>query len=243
MLPSEPTKITLPNQLKELFRQELMKFRAQAESNLGDADRKRRNQIDAVLSALLKELETSGHLDMRFTSVQADRLFDILRKVRDVAVVYNSLIEIFSDEARENKFLNAVQEFGIGRIELVQMYLATYATACVLSTESFKLLVLFQTKGIHKVSDFNSVIPRLAPHSWPTLKTFVDNIFRNALAHGLYTVEKGKAVLYKNTKLEVCREMTGLEFIMEVKNQNILFWSALLMFLERILERMKNTVK
>lgn len=236
------SKITTPKQLKEAFQQVLLKFRNQAEANLGEADKRTRNQIDAVLSALMKELEEARHSETHFSYVQIGRLFDILRKVRDTAVIYNFFIDIFGDEAKKDKFLGAVREFGIGSPELIQMYLATYATACILSTELFKLILLFQIRGVSKVSDFNSIVSRLAPHNWTALEAFVDNKFRNALAHGMYTVEKGEAVLYKNTALEVYRRMTVQEFVMEVKNQNILFWSMLLQFLERMLKRLENFV-
>lgn len=224
----------VPEELRAEFRKTLLRFRNQAESNLGETDKGRKNSIDRALDELMHELEKKKQLDTTFSASRIGLLFDILRKVRDVALPYNFFIEMFSDENAKRKMLSAVQEFGIGEPEFIQWYLATYATACVLSTELFKLLVLFQIKGRHKVSAFSRVVPNLAPNSWRKLERFVNNEFRNGLAHGMYIVENGKAVLFDNSKLEVSKEMSFQDFIMEVKNQNILFWSALLKFLYRM---------
>jgi hypothetical protein len=157
----------------------------------------------------------------------------MLRKVQDVAAPLNFQIDFFFDETAKRRYLAAFDESDI-HSNTVQMNLAYYVTSCVLSTESFKLLVLFQIKGVYKISEFNAIINRLAPASWQVLKEFVDNKFRNALAHGLYSVEKESVLLFENAKLDIAQEMDLQEFMKEIKNQNILFWCMLLTFLERI---------
>jgi hypothetical protein len=224
-------------EMKEEFRRVLLDFQKQAEANLGDVDKQRRSQIDMAINEMMRELRNRNQLKefKEFTAAQFSCIFDILRKVRDLAVPYNSLIEIFGSEDKERRFLDTVRDFGLGRFELIQMYLAIYVTACILSTELFKLLVLFQVEGAHRVSDFNRIIPRLAPDGWSHLEGFVNSEFRNALAHGLYIIEGDKVTIFKNTALDIHHVMVLHDFIMEVKNQNILFWSMLLNFLQRAL--------
>lgn len=220
------------DEMARALRAEINKLRGQVETALGEADKIRRSQIDLALRPVLEELENNNRLETRFDPARIDRLFDTLRKVRDVGVAYNFLIDLFSSKAQEDRFLAAIQDFKVGRQELLSMYYAAHSVACILSAEQFKLLFLFMITGVHKVSDFHNVMREV--NSWPKLEPFVDNEFRNALAHGTYMIQAKKIVLFKNAKLDVLREMTRDEFVMAAKNENILFWCLLLMFLDRM---------
>lgn len=59
--------------------------------------------------------------------------------------------------------------------------------------------------------------------TWPSLKGYVDNDFRNALAHGTYGIVNKRIVLYKDANLVPVEEIELDEFMMRLKDQNVLF--------------------
>lgn len=121
-------------------------------------------------------------------------------------------------------FLQANEQFGFKESALISMLWNLVATDALLSTELFKLLLLFHMKGVsHDVSKFNSTMQSSAPKTWPLLKPFVDNDFRNALAHGTYAFINGKVVLYKDAKLVPFQVLSLVKFIMKSKDQTTLF--------------------
>lgn len=75
----------------------------------------------------------------------------------------------------------------------------------------------------HDVSKFSTTMQIAAPKTWPQLKPFVDNPFRNALAHGTYATINDKIVLFKDAKLEESEKMEVSEFLTRTKKQNVLF--------------------
>ncbi|MGP8126840.1 MAG: hypothetical protein ACLP9D_03435 [Candidatus Bathyarchaeia archaeon] len=62
-----------------------------------------------------------------------------------------------------------------------------------------------------------------APKTWPRLKPFVDNDFRNALAHGTYAIINDKIVLYKDATLVPFQVLSLLKFMVKSTEQKILF--------------------
>jgi hypothetical protein len=224
----------LRNDFENLITSEIEKIRSQIEFYLGEADKEKRARIDIALDKVMQELDGKGRLETKFTDVQISLIFDLLRKINDIGESYNFFIETFSNPERKTRFLTSVEQFGITRANLISMYLAAHAVAGILSTEQFKLLLLFMVVGTYKISDFYNFIEREAPITWPELRPFIDNEFRNALAHGAYLLDKGKVILFKNAKVEVLREMPLQDFIMAVKNENILFWCMFLFFLNRM---------
>lgn len=224
----------IPDDFENLLTSEIDKIRSQIEFYLGETDKEKREKIDIALGKVMQELDEKGRLETKFTEAQISLIFDILRKINDVGESYNFFIDTFSNPKQETRFLTSVEEFGITRANLLSMYLAAHVVAGILSTEQFKLLLLFMVAGTYKISDFYNFIEREAPTTWPELRPFIDNQFRNALAHGAYLLDKGKVVLFKNAKLEVLREMPLQDFIMAVKNENILFWCMFLFFLNRM---------
>jgi hypothetical protein len=98
----------------------------------------------------------------------------------------------------------------------------------ILSTELFKLRLLFHLKGVnHDVSKFVTTIRANAPATWPLLEPYVDGAFRNALAHGTYAIRGKKVVLFADAKLlpssDKNPEMTLDQFMFRVKECNVLY--------------------
>jgi hypothetical protein len=66
-------------------------------------------------------------------------------------------------------------------------------------------------------------MPKFAPKSWQKLMPELDNKFRNALSHGLWTIENKRIVLFEDAKLIPFEKLNLAQFMIRVKTQNVLF--------------------
>ena len=122
------------------------------------------------------------------------------------------------------KFFEVNSEFGLGENDVVNLYVEIAVLLCVLHTELFKTLLLFHLKGVnHKASNFNSTMGQFAPTAWQKLKPYVDNAFRNSLAHGTWAVENKEVVLFEDAKFIIFEKLSLDEFMIRTKKQNVLF--------------------
>ncbi len=154
-----------------------------------------------------------------------DRLSGPIKMLEEITATYNTVIHIFERPQEERlRFFQAIQPFGFEEASVTRMHLTLAVAITVLSTELFKLVLLFHMKDVSPdVSKFNITMQSSAPKTWPLLKLFVDNDFRNALAHGTYAIVNKKIVLYRDTTLIPFEEMELHEFMMRSKDQNVLF--------------------
>lgn len=74
-----------------------------------------------------------------------------------------------------------------------------------------------------KVSKFGDTMKQFAPNSWKKLRPFVNSDFRNSLAHGTWALEGKRIVLFKDAKLVPYEKLSLVDFMIKVKNQNVLF--------------------
>lgn len=194
---------------------------------LGEGERRFWNEIEPILRELIDELKTSQKIETVFTFSESERLVRTMKKLDEIGYAHNALIHIFEGE-KFQEFLGRSSEFGITENKLIYMYIACAVTVEVLSTELFKVRLLFHMKNVDfSVSHFNSTLKDAAPNSWRRLAPFLDNDFRNALAHGTWAVIDKKIVLFKDAKLlppsDSESEMTLDRFMLRIKNQNVLY--------------------
>jgi len=182
-------------------------------------------KIEPVLNDVLEEIKTNGKIETIYVKAEMDRLSGPIKTLEETGATHNVLIHIFKRPQEERlRFLQAIQPFGFEEASVTRMYLTLAGAITVLSTELFKLLLLFHMKDVSRdVSKFYSTMRSSAPRTWPLLKPFVDNDFRNALAHGTYAFVGGKIILYSDTTLIPFEEMELHEFMMRSKDQNVLF--------------------
>ena len=192
---------------------------------LGDREKTLWKKIEPVLSEVLNEIKANGKIETVYVKAERDRLIGPLKILEETSVTHNKLIHVFEMAQEERShFFEAIRRYGFEEVSVIGMYLTLAGAVTVLSTELFKLLLLFHMKDVsHDVSKFSSTIRSVAPKTWPKLKPFVDNDFRNALAHGTYSLVGKKVVLYRDAKLIPFQEMELHEFMMRSKDQNVLF--------------------
>jgi hypothetical protein len=193
----------------------------------GDVEKKLWNEIEPLLNDLLDELKAAGKIETIYTPVETQNLVRTLKKLDDIGLAHNTLLDIFEQQDPKT-FLQETSKFGFDENKLIYMYVACAVTIEVLSTELFKLRLLFHMKDVDfAVSRFSTTISAAAPTSWPKLRPYVDNEFRNSLSHGTYAVINKKVVLFKDAKLlpssDPEAEMTLDKFMMRIKSQNVLY--------------------
>jgi hypothetical protein len=192
---------------------------------LGNAEKRLWTRIEPVLNSVLDEIRANGKIETVYVRAEMDRLGGPIATLEETSVTHNTLLHLF-DESQEkwSKFLQATEQFGFKEANVIRMYMTMATAVTLLSTELFKLLLLFHMKDVsHDVSKFHSTMQGSAPKTWPLLKPFVDNDFRNAIAHGTYAVVNKRIVLYRDAKLLPFQEMELGEFMMRSKDQNVLF--------------------
>jgi len=190
----------------------------------GDAEKQLWKQIEPLLHSVLDELKANGKIETIFIPVDMKALSAALEKLDEVSSACNSLGNMFDNKDQFKRLLGTTSQFNLDEPKLISMYITMQVTIAVLSTELFKILLLFHMKDVsHDVSKFLTTMQNAAPNNWPQLRPFVDNAFRNALAHGTYAMVHGRIVLFKDAKLEKSDEMELSEFMIRLKKQNVLY--------------------
>ena len=193
----------------------------------GNAEKKLWCEIEPLLSDLLDELRANGKIETIYTQAEMKTLGNVLAKLDNFSLAHNALIDLFK-EPDPKPFLDATSKFGFNENNVIYMYMASAATLEVLSTELFKVLLLFHMKNVDfTVSKFYSTMVSAAPKSWSRLQPYVDNQFRNALSHGTYAITNKKIVLLKDAKLIPSDDpeaaMSLDRFMIRIKIQNVLY--------------------
>jgi hypothetical protein len=205
---------------------------------MGDAEKKLWSEIEPILNEVLDELQRNGKIEIVQTEAEIDRFISTMRKLDDFALAHNALIDLFSQPTPQ-PFLEATSKFGFDENKVIYMYIASAVTVAILSIELFKTMMLFVMKDVDfTVSRFSGTMASAAPTSWPKLKPYIDNDFRNALAHGTYAIINKKVLLFKDAKLlppdDPEAEMSLDRFMTRVKNTNVLHKCFLSVYLSKL---------
>jgi len=182
-------------------------------------------QIEPIIIGLLDELKRKNKVKTSFYQEEIDHFKNMLDTINQANLNTIILGDLFDSLPKCTKFLKATSAFGFDEDRIVNLYLQSTVYASILDTELFKALILFHLKDVcPQVSQFNKTIENLvSPETWKKLKQLVDSDFRNALAHGTWTVENKKVILFKDAKLERFEELPLGEFFERVKQQNTLY--------------------
>lgn len=182
-------------------------------------------KIEPILNDVLDEIKSNGKIETIYTRAEMDRLSGPMGTLKETGMAHNVVLHLM-DRPQEEwfKFLQVTEQFGLEESNVIRIYLTLAGAGTILSTELFKLLLLFHMRDVsYDISKFYSTMQACAPRTWPLLRPFVDNEFRNALAHGTYAMVNKKIVLYRDAKLSPVEEMELSEFMKRSKDQNVLF--------------------
>jgi hypothetical protein len=193
----------------------------------GEMEKELYRKIEIVIRDLLHELKRNNKIETIYLATEYDRLRSVIERYDIASAIHNFMLGTAKAPDIPGKFLDANKEFGLNEGMAVGMYLQAALYADLLSIELFKLLILFHLKNVdHDVSKFSKTIQESAPRAWLHLKPYVDNAFRNAIAHCTIAVRAKKVVIYRDAKLIPIDEMEIDQFMIRLKRANVLFICA-----------------
>lgn len=188
-------------------------------------------KIEPILCELLDELKEKGKNEISFIPTKEEYLKNVMDNLIEINKNRNILDSLLDSKENLTQFLKVASNFGFNESRVISLYVQLEAYICVLSTECFKLLLLYHTRDVNPlVSSFSKTMETVVPKAWKKLKPYVDNEFRNALAHGTWTMEwkmKNKksvpsVVLFRDADLVPYKRLDLYNFMVEIKKQNLL---------------------
>jgi hypothetical protein len=200
------------------------KERVQNPEAFGQAEKELWMKLEPILGELLDELKAKGKTEVSFIPTKEQHLSNIVDNLIQINKNENLLLHLFDSPERFGQFLKVSSEFGFDEPKSTSLYVEISAYLCVLSTELFKLFLLFHLRDIDpQVSHFTRTMEEVAPTAWKKLKPYVDNEFRNSLAHGTWAIENKKIVLFRDATLEPYERLELAKFMIKIKRQNLLY--------------------
>jgi hypothetical protein len=180
-------------------------------------------ELQTIIRNLLEELKSNNRIETSYTSLEINHLKKLLKNRNYIVQIFN-LMEKTTDSLEEaDKFIRALREFGFNDVNYIYFLLNVAIQLTITDTETFKTLILFHLKGDFKASNFPLIMKKFAPVNWEKLEPYINNRFRNALAHGTWAMENNEIVLFDNSKLIPFEKMSLLKFLLETKKQNLMF--------------------
>jgi len=191
---------------------------------LGQAEKQLWQGLEPKIKELFNELKRNGKVETVYSPSECVHLSGVLEKLDATSRIHNTMLHISDSQQKIKSFLEGNKQFGIDEPISTGIYINAALLVDIFSTELFKLPVLFHLKGLsHEVSRFSVTMKDNAPSAWQDLAPYVDNPFRNAIAHGTFAIRNKRVIVYKDAKLVPIEEMELHEFMMRLKRQNVLF--------------------
>lgn len=180
-------------------------------------------KLEPILQRLFDELKANGKIETVYVASELDDLGVVLRSLENCSRNHNLLLKTFENH---EAFLQTNKQFGFEENFLVQLYIEIAVLTTILSTEVFRIMILFHSKEFNAGLTLWRLLKRLnckdaAPSSTPRLIPFMDIEFRNALAHGLFGDLNQQVILYKNAKFDILDKMNLEDFMVRSKKQNL----------------------
>lgn len=200
------------------------KYISNPDEAIGEDEKKVWMELQCILIDLLLELKNNGKVKLNFTKSEINHVKKLLKSRNEVVANFNKMIDTTDTREKTQGFLQAIKEFDFDDVNYVYLVVELAILLMITDTECFKTLLLFHLKDVdYRASNFVKTMEKNAPKSWKRLKPFIDNRFRNALAHGTWAIENNHVVLFEDAKLVPFENLDLGNFIGKVKKQNLLF--------------------
>lgn len=192
----------------------------------GEEERELWLKLEPILNELLAELKANGKIETVFIPKDIENLQVVVENHQKCVKNYNLLVEIGKDTQRSAKFVQANTLFGFDDYSSAQLLIQTGMLLVVLTTELFRILILFHSKGLNPAAPLEGMLRQLegkdcAPRAVAQLRPYVDLEFRNSLAHGLIGTKNQRIILYRNAKFDISDIMDLARFMIRVKEQSV----------------------
>jgi len=119
-----------------------------------------------------------------------------------ISANHNLLMDLGKDLKKAKAFLDATSPFGFTEESSTHLWVEVTVLQTISNIEVFKALLLAHSKDVDILpSHFPSTMRKNAPIAWVKLEPYVENRFRNSLAHGTWTIENKQVVLFNDADL------------------------------------------
>lgn len=194
------------------------------EETIGESEKTAWLELQNILIELLHELKNNGKVELNFTESEIYHLKKLLKNRNEMVFTFNKIMDTTDNLETAKNFVQEIGKFGFNDTNYVYLLVELAVLSIITDTESFKTLLLFHLKDVdYRASEFINNMKKNAPQSWKKLKPFIDNKFRNSLAHGNWAMENDQVVLFENAKLVPFMKLGYVEFLLKVKAQSLLF--------------------
>jgi hypothetical protein len=181
-------------------------------------------ELQSAIHDLLLELKRNGKVELCFTKSEITHVKKLLKNRNEIVFTFNKIMDTTDSWEKVNNFVKAIEEFGFNDVNYVYLLVELAILLLITDTETFKTLLLFHLKDVsYKTSDFVPTMKKYAPKSWTKLEPFINNKFRNSLAHGTWAIENSQVVLFENAKLIPFEKLELIDFLIKAREQNLLF--------------------
>jgi len=200
------------------------KYISNPDEALGESERTVWLELQCIIADLLKELKDNGKVELSFTGSEINHVKKLLKNRNEIVDNFNKIMSTTDNLEKTNNFLRAIGEYDFNEVNYVYLLVELAILLTITDTETFKTLLLFHLREVnYKASEFGKTMKKFAPNSWKKLEPYINNKFRNALAHGTWAIENNKVVLFENAKLVPFEKLDLGNFLGKVKEQNLLF--------------------
>jgi hypothetical protein len=190
--------------------------------------------IEPLLIELFDELKENKKIEIVYTRIEHQHAINVVLNRIKLTENFNLFARNATPEKAE-QFIRQTASLGFNEENFLNLIIEFSAFMTVMDFECFKTLILHHLKDVdYKASSFNKVVGQYAPLAWKKLKPYMYNDFRNALAHGTWTIENGEVVLFKDAKLVPFERLSLHDFVHRANEMGVLCNCVLVVISDKI---------
>jgi hypothetical protein len=181
-------------------------------------------ELQQIISDVLTELKGNNKIETNFTSSELVHFKKMMNTRNNIADNFGKIADTTDTWEKVNDFIDAIKKFNFTEVDYIYIIVELSVMNIIMDSETFKTLLLFHLKDIrsHKSTEFTPAMKNFAPISYNRLEPYINNKFRNSLAHGTWAIEDNQIVLFEDAKLVPFERLELLDFLLKVRRQNIL---------------------
>lgn len=189
-------------------------------------------ELEGVIIDLLNELKANGKIENSFTPSELTHFKKMLNNRNYISENFEKIANTTDSFEINADFVNAIKKFDFTDVNYVYMLVELSIMNLINDNETIKNVLLFILKDIkgYKTTNFRSTMREFAPNNYKRLEPYLNSKFRNSLAHGTWAIENNQIVLFEDAKLVPFEKLELLDFLLNVRKQNVVFgciWSVI----------------
>jgi hypothetical protein len=181
-------------------------------------------ELQQIISDILTELKSKNKIETNFAPSELVHFKKMMNTRNNIADNFGKIADTTDSWEKVKDFIDEIKKFNFTDVNYIYIIVELSIMNIIMDSETFKTLLLFHLKDIrsHKSTEFTSTMKNFAPINYNRLEPYINNKFRNSLAHGTWAIENSQIVLFEDAKLVPFERLELLDFLLKVRRQNIL---------------------